>query len=132
MDNLVTGIERRFVVVGGQRVSFEEQVSIRTMSSVSYLRRRLSVRLFGWGEVCGGVTTVGPWESADIAKHISEMKLLCAFNALRSFANDLRSCSVLLKLDNTTAVSYINKLGGTRSEPLRDLALTISTSVSQH
>lgn len=82
--------------------------------------------LSGWGAVCWGVTTAGPWESADIPKHINELELVGAFNALRSFANDLRSCSVLLKLDNTTAVSYINQLGGTRSEPLCDLALDIS------
>jgi len=38
--------------------------------------------------------------------HINALKLKAAFNC---FAADLRDCDVLLRVDNTTALAYINK-----------------------
>ena len=59
-------------------------------------------------------------------RHINELELLAAFHAVRSFAECLRDCAVHLILDNTTAVAYINKSGGTRSSSLCSLAVEIA------
>ncbi len=55
-----------------------------------------------------------PWTRSDSSKHINELELLGALFALESFLDDVRDISVRLFLDNTTAVCYINKNGGTR------------------
>jgi len=59
--------------------------------------------------------------------HINYLKLLVAFLhvALQSFAKTSSGITVLTKLDNVTAVTYINKLGGTHSQALCQLVLTI-------
>ena len=82
--------------------------------------------LSGWGAACGDKTASGPWTSVQLKRHINELELLGAFYSLHCFAESLQGCSVLLKLDNTTAISYVNKLGGTKSPALCELALTIS------
>ena len=52
-------------------------------------------------------------------------KLLAAFLALQCFAKHGHNATILMRLDSVTAVTYINKLGGTHSLPLCQLALTI-------
>lgn len=58
-------------------------------------------------------------------KSINYLELLAIFLALRCFADKLSKCEILLQLDNTTAVSYINRLGGTKFPCLNDLARQI-------
>ena len=78
--------------------------------------------LTGWGACCEEITTRGPWTLADKSRHINELELLGAFYALQVFTQHSSDISVQLYLDNSTAVSYINKCGGTRSKALCDLA----------
>ena len=55
--------------------------------------------------------------------HINYLELLAVFLALKCFAcNNARVC---LKTDNTTAVAYINKMGGMGSPMLNALAREI-------
>lgn len=49
------------------------------------------------------------------------LELLAAFLAFKCFLKDKRGIHVLLKMDNTSAVAYINKLGGTVSPALNKL-----------
>jgi hypothetical protein len=76
----------------------------------------------GWGAVCDGVTTNGHWDLDDRARHINELELLAALYALKVFTKQARDISVRLFLDNSTAVHYINKSGGTRSRSLTAVA----------
>ena len=53
-------------------------------------------------------------------------ELLAAFLALKSFAsNQLQKKLILLRIDNISAVTYINQKGGTHSTQLFNLALEI-------
>ena len=79
--------------------------------------------LSGWGACCDQAKTRGSWTVEDTAKHINELELLGAFYAVQAFAAHATDISVRLYLDNTTAISYINKWGGTKSVVLSDLAL---------
>ena len=83
--------------------------------------------LSGWGARCGNTTTGGVWSSEDRVKHphINSLELLAAFLALKSFCKDKENITVLLKMDNKSAVAYVNKLGGTRSRKLNNVALEI-------
>ncbi|XP_032668678.1 uncharacterized protein LOC116842918 [Odontomachus brunneus] len=70
--------------------------------------------LNGWGASCGDLRTHGWWSTNDKILHINLLELKAAFNALRCFAADLHNCDILLRIDNTTAIAYINKFGSIR------------------
>lgn len=55
-----------------------------------------------------------------------------AFYALRCFITDLRSCNILLRLDNTTAISYINRFGSVMFPHLTALAKEIWNWCEHH
>lgn len=48
-----------------------------------------------------------------------------AFFALKCFAKDLENCDVLLRIDNTTAVAYINRMRGIQFRNLSAIAKKI-------
>lgn len=83
--------------------------------------------LSGWGACCDDVNTRGPWTSSESDYHINQLELLAAFYALRSFADHARNIAIRVCLDNATAVSYINKCGGTKSRSLTILARLVSS-----
>ena len=72
----------------------------------------------GWGATCQGSDTGGPWSALEKTWHINCLELLAATLALKTFVKNKTKLSVLLKLDNTSAVAYINNQGGTVSKKL--------------
>jgi len=82
--------------------------------------------LSGWGAVCNGIKTNGPWSDSESKRHINELELIAALNSLMCFTSESINCAVSLRIDNTTAVTYINKLGGTKSKRLCNIALKIA------
>ena len=81
--------------------------------------------LRGWGASCEGSKTGGPWTFQEKSHHINYLELLAAFLALKSFVSRRRVSSILLRLDNVTATAFINRMGGTHSRLLSDLAVKI-------
>lgn len=65
----------------------------------------------GWGVSCKEEKTHGWWSPDELEEHINYLELKAAFYGLKCFANKLRSCNVLLRIDNTTAIAYINRMG---------------------
>ena len=78
----------------------------------------LDASTYGWGATCEGIRTGGPWSPKGSQWHMNCLEALAAFHAVKCFVGDKRGVSVLLRLDNTSAVSYMNKLGGTVSARL--------------
>ena len=76
----------------------------------------------GWGAVCNGVRTGGPWSPEERTMHINCLELLAAFLAVKCFAKDKTNLTIHLKMDSMSALTYINKLGGTISPQLNNLA----------
>ena len=83
---------------------------------------RSDASLQGWGAVCDGSRTGGPWSHAEQEMHINCLELLAATLAVKAFLKDQRGVSVKLQLDNQTAVAYINNMGGTVSPQLTNLS----------
>ena len=81
----------------------------------------------GWRATCQGKSTNGKWFSQESIQHINLLVLKAAFLALKTFLKDQSHKVVLLKLDNSTAVAYLNNKGGTHSVPLMSLTLEIWT-----
>lgn len=76
----------------------------------------------GWGAYSGSQSTHGWWSLEDQSEHIHFLELKSAFLALKCFASDLRSVDILLRVDNTTAISYINRMGSVKYPKLSFLA----------
>ena len=68
--------------------------------------------LFGWGASFNGQNIGGRWTRDEGENHINYLELLAAFFGLRSFAGCKRSVHIRVKMDNTTAIAYINNGGG--------------------
>jgi len=81
--------------------------------------------LTGWGAHFQGTSTHGFWTKKEKQFSINYLELLAAFFALECFVSELRNCEILLRLDNTTAIAYINKAGGVQLPHLSELARKI-------
>ena len=75
----------------------------------------LDASLEGWGAT-DSVTPIGaPWQVTDDLMHINVLELAAAHLALTKLATAAQGTHIQLKMDNLTAVTYINKMGGTHS-----------------
>lgn len=60
----------------------------------------------------GGVYVAGGFKGhEDEEKHINILELEAIYYGLKKFTKHLRNCHILLRVDNTTAVSHINRKG---------------------
>ena len=67
----------------------------------------------------------GRWNCMENKCHINSLELQTAFFCLKAFCRNKTRLHVLLKLDNTTAIAYINEKGGTISASCNKLAKDI-------
>ena len=67
-----------------------------------------------------GQVVLGRKES-NIYRHINCLEALAAFLAIKCFARDKHGLTILLRMDNITAVTYVNKLGGTVSQDMNNI-----------
>ena len=81
--------------------------------------------MLGWGAVCQGVRTGGLWSQTEGKNHINYLELLAAMFAVKAFTKDRRNILIHLRMDNRTAVFYVNRMGGTRSPVLSRLAIQL-------
>ena len=79
----------------------------------------------GWGATNGSDEAYGYWDSRQKQWHINYKELIAIKLALTSIASNLRHCEILLRVDNTTAIAYINRMGGTRHMSYNSLARQI-------
>ena len=81
--------------------------------------------LAGWGATFNGNEAGGRWAQEEEGEHINVLELRAILLAIQSFFKDKDSLEVLIKSDNTTAVSYVNKMGGSRSNECESVASEI-------
>ena len=81
--------------------------------------------LEGWGAVCGNESTGGRWSGNEFDDHINVLELRAILLGLQSFFKNEYNSEVLVKSDNTTAVSYVNRMGGSRSSECDSLSKDI-------
>lgn len=81
--------------------------------------------LTGWGIYCNGERASGLWDTNEISDHINLLELRAAFIGLKCFAKDLTNQEILLRIDNTTAIAYINKYGGIQFPHLHEITKQI-------
>ena len=79
----------------------------------------------GWGAHLDRQVASGLWDSSQAALSINARELLAVHLGLCQFQSSLRGMTVAVFCDNTTAVAYPRKEGGTRSPLLNSLAQEI-------
>ena len=79
----------------------------------------------GWGVVMGAKTTGGRWTEAESENHINYLELMASFFGLQAFCSNMKSIHIRIYSDNTTAVNYINSMGGTHSMECNSVAKDI-------
>ena len=79
----------------------------------------------GWGAVCLGETAKGIWSSQEQNWHINILELLAVKLPLLTFTKDKAVKSIHFQIDNTTALRYLLKIGGTKNLKLIELSKEI-------
>lgn len=76
----------------------------------------------GWGVSCGSERVGGHWSTTERLNHINYLELMAVYFGLKTVAGDKRDCDILLRVDNTTAISYVNRMGGVQYPHLNQVA----------
>ena len=84
-----------------------------------------AARTGGWGAECNGQITGGVWNQEESNLHINVQELIAAQLALKTFTKLMKGSSVHLMIDNTSALSHLAKMGGTKHEMMIDLSKEI-------
>lgn len=79
----------------------------------------------GWGAVCETKKAAGLWTKEEQRSHINYLELKAAFFGLKCLTTNLTNCDILIRIDNTTAVSYINRMGGIQYPHLNSITREI-------
>ena len=69
----------------------------------------------GWGVHFNNQSSGGHWSIDESIAHINVLELKAILLGLKSFLNDSFGKHIRIRCDNTTAVSYVNHLGGCKS-----------------
>ncbi|KAK3890263.1 hypothetical protein Pcinc_005794 [Petrolisthes cinctipes] len=79
----------------------------------------------GWGGCLNGQSTNGKWSTGEKLLHINALELKAILFALKSFAHHLKGKHIRVFSDNTTAVNYVNEMGGIKSLACNDICIEI-------
>ena len=69
--------------------------------------------LEGWGANCMGIETGREWSVDEKKLHLNILKLLAVKSAILAFTKEKTINEIHIHADNTTALSYLLKMGGT-------------------
>ena len=83
----------------------------------------------GWGATNLTSQTGGRWNAQELERaksnEINYLETLAAGFGLKAFCSQIRNTHVLMRLDNSTAVAYLNNMGGVKSASCNEMALQI-------
>ena len=69
----------------------------------------MHVQANGRGIACGSKSSGGHWTKLESKLHINVLELLAASYVLRIYCENMLNTSVLFKMDNASALAWINK-----------------------
>ena len=79
----------------------------------------------GWSAVCQGISAEGQWLKEEQFLHIHVLELKAVKSALLTFNKQISLKAVHFQIDNTTALLYLGKMGGTGNYMLLKLSKEI-------
>ena len=86
----------------------------------------------GWGAVCQGISTGGQWSKEEELLHINVLEMKAVKLALLTFNKQKSLKAVHIQVDNTTALLYLVKIGGTENQMLFKLSTEIWQYLLKH
>lgn len=86
----------------------------------------------GWGGVRREQKTGGRWSEEEALHHINYLELLAILLAIKSLCANCSESHIRIECDNTTAVCYINSMGGSRSQECNSITKEIWNYCIQH
>ncbi|XDV14501.1 hypothetical protein PO909_014743 [Leuciscus waleckii] len=92
---------------------YQSGVSLGTSSRVMVVSTDASTS--GWGALLEGRPLFGQWSKQEKLLHINCFEMLAVSKALTRFCPLIKGHHVLIRSDNVSVVSYINRQGGLRS-----------------
>ena len=81
--------------------------------------------LIGWGAVLNEKQTGGQWSAKEQLSHINYLEMKAVLLGLQSLCPTALNTHICIQSDNTTAVAYLNAMGGVKSEACNDMAFQI-------
>lgn len=88
----------------------EKSDKIRNVEAIIYTDASTT----DWGAVRDDQKIHGFLDQELRKRHINYLELLTVEIALNKLAVNMKNCQILLRIDNTTAIAYVNKMGGVR------------------
>ena len=79
----------------------------------------------GWGCIFKTESANGNWTETEAEEHINVLELKAIYFGLKSFFKSTKSAHIRIKSDNTTAIAYINSMGGVKSKDCLVIAKAI-------
>lgn len=113
------------------REDFEWWIKHIPTASNSILKDSYRLEVFsdasktGWGGYCNAEHVYGFWTESEKSYHINYLELKAVFFVTQHFAKDLINSSILCRIDNSTAIAYINKMGSVQHQALNQLSRLI-------
>ncbi|EFN78492.1 hypothetical protein EAI_11211, partial [Harpegnathos saltator] len=107
------------------------KVSLTSGSSSTIKRDKFNLVIYsdasntGWGATDGRRKIYKFWNKEQKSWHINYKELLAVKYAVENLASERRNCRILLRVDNTTAIAYINKMGSVKFQKFNELARKI-------
>ena len=62
------------------------------------------------------------WSREEYSEHIYVLELMAGMFAVQAFPKDMQGIHIHLRMDNTSAQSYVTRMGGTRSLKLTEVS----------
>jgi hypothetical protein len=81
--------------------------------------------MIGWDALLESKETRGRWSITEAKKHINYLEMSSVYFALKSFKDKIKGKHVNIFCDNSTAVAYINNMGGCKSADYNEIAKSI-------
>ena len=81
--------------------------------------------LLGWRAVLNGTETGGHWSAEEQGFDINFLEMKAVLLGLKSNCPNAQDTHFCVQSDNTTAVTYVNAIGGVKSETCNDMTLLI-------
>ena len=81
--------------------------------------------MIGWYALLESKETRGRWSITEAKKHINYLEMSSVYFALKSFKDKIKGKHVKVFCDNSTAVAYINNMGGCKSADYNEIAKSI-------
>ena len=86
----------------------------------------------GWGADCQGIPTGGEWNLQEQQLHINVLEMKVVKLALLAHHKHFQMKAIYFQIDNTAALSYLLKMGGTKNKYLIELAKEIWNYLLHH